>query len=471
MAEQLTDDEARALREIESRVTGLAQYNRDRRSYYEAHRKVQDLGISVPPSLKNTQVAVGWPGMVVDALDERLNINGLTGAADDVLESEGVRSLWRDNNLDISYSEGHVEALIQGVAFLVLSDGDAALGEPEQLITIESPSTMSGIYSPRRRSLDHAASFLFEDRNDPARYTGGTLLTRTGNVVFERGVNGQPVVVDRQEHDLGRVAARLLVNRPWVSRTWGRSEITRPVISYTDAAMRTLLGAEVAREFYGAPQRYLMGADEAQFKGKNEWTSYMGRFLALTLNEDGEPPVAGSFAASSPQPYIDLVKMYSQLVAGESGIPAPYFGFVHDNPTSADAIRTSESRHVKRAERRQRVFGAAWRGILLDAVQMRDGSVPAELEALTVDWVDAATPTKAAAADAVTKQIAAGALPATSDVALAAFGYNPDQIEQIKTARRAEGAQDIARGLRPAAQQAAQDPALARVAQARGVSG
>jgi hypothetical protein len=44
--------------------------------------------------------------------------------------------------------------------------------------------------------------------------------------------------------------------------TLGRSEITKPIRYYTDAAARTLLGLEVNREFYNAPQRIGLNVDE-----------------------------------------------------------------------------------------------------------------------------------------------------------------------------------------------------------------
>ena len=69
------------------------------------------------------------------------------------------------------------------------------------------------------------------------------------------------------------------------------------------------------------------------------------------------------------------------------------------NPASADAIRAGEARLVKRAERRQVSFGRAWLEVGRLALLVRDGVVPDSFSSLGTRWRDAATPTRAAAAD------------------------------------------------------------------------
>ena len=117
--------------------------------------------------------------------------------------------------------------------------------------------------------------------------------------------------VDRvDDHELGRVPVAQFVNRPRASKTNGRSEITPAVRSLTDSAMRTLVGAEVAREFYAVPQRYLMGAPESFFldedgNPRGAWDAMMGKILAIERDEEtGDVPNVGSFAANSMSPFF-----------------------------------------------------------------------------------------------------------------------------------------------------------------------
>ena len=102
------------------------------------------------------EILTGWPGLVVDALEERLNIVGpvdpvVPGATDTELDA-----IWADNSLEADYSPAHLEALIHGVAFLTASRGGP--GDPDPTITVESPCTMSGIWDPVRRRLSAAAA-------------------------------------------------------------------------------------------------------------------------------------------------------------------------------------------------------------------------------------------------------------------------------------------------------------------------
>ena len=240
---------------------------------------------------------------------------------------------------------------------------------------------------------------------------------------------------------MNRVFVVLFPNRPKADHPFGRSEITQAVRSYTDQAVRTLLGMEVNREFYSAPQRYLLGAESSMFEKADGsiatgWETVMGRMLAVPKDEDGEKPEIGQFNPSSPAPYLEQVKGLSQLLAAEASLPASYLGFVTDNPTSADAIRQAEARLIKRAERRQVTFGRAWREVAYLALLIKDGSVPENFNELEVKWRDAATPTRSAAADEAVKLVGAGVLSADSEVTYDRIGLTPAEQLTLKADKR-----------------------------------
>ena len=118
-------------------------------------------------------------------------------------------------------------------------------------------------------------------------------------------------------------------------------------------------------------------------------------------------------------------------------------GFSSDaNPSSADAIRMTENRLVKRAERRQAMFGKAWTEVARLILMVRDGRPFAELtdEELAIRplWRDAATPTRAAAADEVVKMISAGVYTAQGDYALKRLGLSPMDREMLRRDRAAD---------------------------------
>lgn len=463
----LSPDEEAQVKEIIHRIEANLWYNLRRKEYYEAHRSVQNLDISVPDSFRNLSVAVGWPGLVVDALDERLNIRSAVVPGHQTSEF-GLDSIIAENELEQTWHDSHIDAMVQGVAFETVTLGDRENGEPEVLVTIEAPTTMSGIFNPRRRSLDAAGSIV---KGKNGKVIAFTLFTRKSILKLAMTKDGTWTVEERQEHKLGRPPVRMLVNRARASRQWGRSEITRPIIAATDSAMRTLLTAELSRELYGAPTRVILDASEKYFtdslgNASNAWRAYLGRFLALPRDEsagkEGTQPRIEQLSSSSPAPYTDLIKMYSEMVAGEAALPPTYLGFVTENPASADQIRAVEARHVKRAERRQKAFGAAHRGALLDAVALRDDLAPAdlprELTQMKISWFDAATPTKAAAADAISKQVAAGVLPPRSRVVLEGLGYDELQIQQIEDDWRREDARKLTQSIFNRGQQEQTEP-------------
>jgi hypothetical protein len=243
-------------------------------------------------------------------------------------------------------------------------------------------------------------------------------------------------------------------NRVRASRVEGRSEITKAVRYYSDAAMRTMLGLEVNREFYNAPQRIGLNVDDSMFQDESgnaisPWNSIMGRVWNIPANDDGMPaPDVKQFSPASPAPYLDQIQGYAQRVASEAGIPATYFGIHTANPASADAIRAAESRLVKRAERRQASFGRSWLEVGRLALLVRDGEVPEGYDtSVSTKWRDPATPTRAASADEATKLIASGVLPPDSSVTYDRVGLSPAEQRQVEADKRRSSGAAVIRAL------------------------
>ncbi len=152
--------------------------------------------------------------------------------------------------------------------------------------------------------------------------------------------------------------------------------------------------------------------------------------LAITANEDGTLPQVGTFAAGSPEPFIAQLRQLAMLVAAESGMSATYLGIIHDNPASADAIRAADVRLEKRAERRQRIFGAAEGRLMRKALWVRDGEDPGVTPKPV--WRDAGTPTQSAQAQDAVAVVNAGRLPADSDVTNERIGLSEADRQRIK---------------------------------------
>ncbi|WP_424888087.1 phage portal protein [Streptomyces sp. XH2] len=402
--------------------------------YFTGLSRMANLGIAVPPALQAVRTVTGWPRIIVDALDERLDIDSLK-CPDDVGAEAAVGAIWDANDLAVESQLAHQDALVYGRSYLAV--GVDEWGDP--LVSVESPQHMSVDYDVRTRTVRAALRLITAG---PQR--SATLYLPDQTVYLEGSGTGW-TVADRQPHSLGVVPVIRLANRQRIADRRGSSEITEEVRALTDAACRTLLGQEIAREFFAAPQRYVLGASEGSFQGpdgtqRSAWETYIGRYLALERDEDGAVPEVGQFPAYDPGVYGRIVDTYARLVAGVTALPAHMLGYTTDNPASAEAIRSAEARLIKKAERRQRSFSGPWSRAMRLALQLT--GVTAPVPTVNVQWRDPSTPTVAAQADATTKLVAAGVLPADSEVTLERAGIDRAQRQRIAADRARSAGRD-----------------------------
>jgi len=421
----LSSDEHQVLDELTVQLARFRPENLIKADYYDGKSRLEDLRIALPPTLAGLAVAVGWPAAAVDCVEERLDFEGWNTAATGVEGDDpfGLEELYLANDLDVESIKVHLDALIYGVGFAAVTTGFE--GEPDPLVTVESPLNMTATIDARTRKVT-AAYMQRLDVED--RIVNGALFLPNETIWLENKSPsaGSPSgwsVIQRDRHSLGEVAVAAFVNQSRSSGPRGHSEITETVRRLTQSGLRTLANAELAREFYAAPQRFVLGAKESFFLDGNgdpvpAWKSYMGRMLALERDEYGDLPDIKEFRGQGLETFFGMMKMYAQLLSGHIGIPQNYLGFATDNPPSAEAINAMEFRLVKRAERRQRQFGGGWTQLARLATMVREGSSDLPKEAMLVrpKWRPAHTPTLAATADATTKLIQAGVLPAESTV-------------------------------------------------------
>jgi hypothetical protein len=426
----LSDDERNLLLALRAELAACRFELEMRDSYYRGGQVIRDLGISVPPQLRGLHTVIGWPQIGVDALEQRLDIEAWRYAEDPEASPELMEIADR-NELIAESQLAHLDAFIYGRAYAAAGSSD---DDGPALITIESPLDMTLFWDARaRRTMSSVRAYELDGEPAWALY----LPDQTINVV--EGSTGFEVV-DRDFHGLGQVPVVRLSNRQRVADRSGESEITPAVMSITDAACRTLLGMEVAREFYAAPQRYILGASESAFQDaegnpKSAWETYIGRVLALERDEDGQVPQVGTFAAYDPSAYTKIVDLYARIMATQLGLPPHYLGYTTDNPASADAIRSTEAQLVKRAERKQTSFSPKWAQLFRLALLIQTGSVPDRARQIESVWRNPATPTLAAQTDAATKLVQTDILPPDSDVTLEMVGLTEAQRQRVQADR------------------------------------
>lgn len=408
-------------------------------AYFGGEQLVRDLGISIPPQLRGLHTVIGWPRIGVESLEERLDLEAFRWA--DGSDASELSEIAAANDLFDESSLAHLDALTYGREYLAVGSGDGDDAPP--LITVESPLDMTLLWDARLRMGTAALRECQPDWLDSSINDRMVVLYLPDQTVYalpnEQGTGFD--VVDRDIHDLGVVPVVRMANRQRTADRVGRSEITPEVMSITDAACRRLMGMEVAAEFFGAPQRYILGASESAFQDaegntKSAWETYIGRVLALERDEDGNLPTVDQFAAHDPSGMTKIIDLYARIMASQLSVAPHVLGYSSDNPASADAIRYADNRQVKKAERRIRRFGAAWQQTMRLALWVRHGEAPDKTKRIETVWRNPATPTLAAQVDAVTKLVTTGILPADSDVALEMAGLTEEQRQRVAADRR-----------------------------------
>jgi hypothetical protein len=429
-------------------------------AYFNGEQLVRDLGISIPPQLKTLHTVIGWPRIGVEALEQRLDLEAFRwGDGSDPSDLEEIAAA---NDLYDEASLAHLDALTYGREYVTVGSPD----EPDapSIISFESPMDMTLAWDARVR-VPVAALRECQDKWDYGLSPEERLVSLylPNQTVQAVETDGGWVVLDRDEHNLGIVPVLRMANRQRTADRIGRSEITPEVMSITDAACRRLMGIEVAAEFFGAPQRYILGASESAFQdaegnAKSAWDTYIGRVLALERDEDGNVPTVGAFTAHDPSGQTKIIDLYARIMATQLGLPPHMLGYTSDNPASADAIRSSEGMLVKKAERRIRRFSATYRDTMRLALWFRDGEPPDKSKRIEAVWRNPATPTIAAQTDAVVKMVQAGILPADSDVALEMAGLSEAQRQRVAADRRRAQGRALIERLTQAAEGAPEEP-------------
>lgn len=436
-------NEYAALTKLVERLNAKKKRNRIRQHYYDGTNALKDLQISIPPRLRDVEVAMGWPSKAVDTLSRLVHLEEFVLPGGDIADF-GIDEIYRDNRLGIEIPMAQTSSLIHAVAFVLTYLGNPEIGEPEVVISPLDAQHATGLWLPTTRRLGAALAIYGEDEgtNEPTRML--LIFPHRVHSIWRESPYSPKWYVRTVPNTLGRVPMEPVVYRPRLDRPFGSSRISRAVMNITDSAMRTVIRSEVGAEFFSAPQRYLLGADEEMFRTADgslatTWDLVMGRLLAIPRDEEfGEVPVVGQFPQISMQPHGDHLNMWARLFSGETGIPVDELGIIHDNPSSAEARYAARQSLIIEAEAAARGFAPAWVNSMKTAVQLRENlpEVPDALRDLDVRYRDPSTPSRASAVDAVVKEIQAGLVPADSEVALERAGYSETEIKRIVADRR-----------------------------------
>lgn len=310
-----------------------------RYDYYEMKYFVRDFGISTPPELRWWMSVLGWCGKAVDSLADRLVFREF---ANDVFN---MNDIFNANNKDVLIDSAVLGALISSCDFIYIAADDS--GFPQMRVIDGGHAT--GIIDPVTNMLKEGYAVLeFDENNNPITEAyfipGSTEIYQRGKLVS--------VIPNKAPYPL----LVPVINRPDAVRPFGHSRISRACMSIVGSAVRTVKRSEISAEFYSFPQKYILGMSEDADK-MDKWRATMSSMLRIDKDEDGDRPTVGQFQQQSMTPHMDQLRMFAGLFAGETGLTLDDLGFPSQNPSSAEAIKSSHESLRLIARKAQRTFG------------------------------------------------------------------------------------------------------------------
>ena len=441
----LPDDQQRAVDEVFEVWSQKLARNALRQRYYDSKNSLKDLGISIPPPLaQNSEFTsvIGWAQKAVTALAVRSRFDGFVGEG-----ADKVNEIFEHNGFRRAYKMGVISELVHSCAFVTTTQG--VDGKPR--ISFYSALNAAAVWDFDKRRIKTGMTVLDVDRKNVP--TGYVVFTDDLIMTFRRDEKYN-WSVKLENNPMGRPLMEPFCYRQTLDRPFGSSRITRAVMSITDEAVRECVRESIGSEFNVAPQRWIMGADAELFKDVPQWQAYIGSFLAISRDENGDSPTVGQFAQGSMEPHISYMRSLAARFAGETSIPVSSLGIISDNPSSAEAIYAAKEDLVIEAEGLNEGNSESLRNVARMAVAIANGQsfdeVAAEDLAVTPKFMNPARPSVVSQADAMVKLVSIFPWLSESPVALEEVGFNEAQIERMMSDKRKKEAADAIKSLNAA---------------------
>lgn len=447
----LAGDEARTVRQLLQAWADHRDSNARRTVYHRGEQAFKDLGISLPPQMRDAKSPLGWAAMAVDKPASRIQFDGLRLPGED--DPLGLSRIFVANNVQTEFRQAVVSAGIHGFSLATVARG-ASTDDSEVQIQFHDAEACAAIWDRRNRRLGAALTLteLDEDGNplEAIVYLPGSIIT------IRRDAKSWEVKGDRYPSIPGRAQAVPVRNWPTMTRPLGRSRITRPVMELTDMGVRTLVRMEGTAEFYSAPQIAILGVAEGAFGNADAARKFqilIDRIMGLERDEDGNVPSIEQLQQASMVPHESHLRTIAAAFSGETGIPVNSLGILHEQPASAEAMRAAERDLLIDVQAQIRdVLAPAMCDLARMVVMVRDGlsAPPEESWALSAKFADAEFRSASSEADAVLKIAQSMDLLVKYPV-LAERLFDPEQIKRLMADQRRTAGQDAVAALLGAA--------------------
>lgn len=433
---------ARLSKDLDSRAAPMQRFD----DYYAGRHPMLYAGAKYRAAFGNLFAGFSdnFCGLVVDAVEERLDVEGFRMGVDLEADADAWR-MWQRNGLDAWSQIAHTEALIKGQAsVLVWADED----EPDRAeITIQDALEMA--VAEDRCNHDRLAALKRWEEDDGS--TCFTLYLPDSIEKWQTVAKGAPVgsglfkvgrynLVPREvpgeawplANPLGVVPVVPLVNRPRL-RGAGVSELA-PVIPIQNALNKLFLDMLVAAEFAAYRQRYAVGLeleiDPETGKAVEPYQSGAGNLWA----EENPAVKFGDFEVTDLGNYVKALETAIQHIASITRTPAHYLMGNAGSFPSGESLAATETGLTRKAERKQRFLGEGWEEIVRLGFLV-EGDKRGEIEDSETIWRDPESRNEAAHVDSLVKL---GSLGVPQEMLWEMAGLTPQQVARAKEILAAE---------------------------------
>lgn len=410
--------------------SSVAARNRVLTGYFEMKNRIKDLGVSIPQNFSNVNCVVGWCKKAVRARTARAMFDGFVF---DGKNNPALDALVRANRLRSLYRQIVQCSLVHGLAAVTVMRGRA--GQPDVKVRCYSANQFAALwdYGADRIGCGIVLSDVDADGR-PRRYVA---YFPDSVVTYDRVDEpfGSSWVSDAEDNPMGRPMMELFVNEQSSDYPLGRSLITPELMGIVDKAMRDVLRMDIGAEFFTFPQRYVLGAAEDLFaepvdpnqpvdedgdpidengnkierasSDLEKFKSYIGSYLAITRDENGEVPSVGQFTPADASSFTAVFENDAQRFSGSSLVPLGQLGVLSNTYTSSDALGAANDPLILEVDLIREAFAEPMAEVGRMMLAVMKGCSVADLDetdaSVQAYFPDPSMPTLAARADSWTK--------------------------------------------------------------------
>lgn len=402
--------------------------------YYHGRQRVEQLGMAIPPALRQFLVVTNWPRVVVDTPAARQQVRAFLLPDQDAADPT-LRMVMAASNFPAHFRMFNRDRLVYGRAFMSVSTNEKARDLP--LVRAESPRQIVAAVDVRREVMTAAARFYGGTTADPEPVFATLYLPNvTIWCELDEGVWREK---DRDDHKLGSVPLVMHLNRREAGGWLGESEMV-DIIPLADSAARSMTNMQWGQEAHGMPRKWMTGVDRKDFvdaSGK-PITQFEAYFDAIHTVSNSAAKI-GQLTASDLKNFATALDEYRKEAALRYGFPARYFGLTTANPPAEGAIIADEINLVRGIEAANDEIGVTLGWVAALAHRMATGSAEV-LAGVRTEWFDPATPTMAQREDALMKRRSAGVLSRRGY--WTELGWSPERMDQEETWLAEEASSD-----------------------------